>query len=1328
MTRNVRRLSPAASPSDPQEPAPFLDFLHEPNLIVLGNPGAGKTHLFKTTAGKTGGLYLKARTFLSLPPDRLKGKELYIDALDEQRAGRGDKGTIDRIVEKLFASEPEKVRISCREIDWLGNSDLAALAPYLAQQGGATVLRLEPLNEDEKVAVLRGIASEGDNVEEFVAEARVRGLSDFLLNPQNLIMLWQAVKAGTWPKNLSELYAMATDILLQEHNIEHASVGAGVFTPDELRLAAGAVCAAGLIGDIDGISVTEQGGDDVVPGYRSMTLMPQTQVQAALGRRVFDAAEPLETVHYAHPTTAAYLAANFLAHQIRNGLPIGRVTALMGVDGKPATELRGLHAWLTVNLPEYADQLISADPYGILTYGDVNALPTSSVSKLVHALDKLSRENPWFRSGDWETQSAGALSRQAIVPEFRAILNSSESNFGVRSIVLEAMTFGQPLPDMIPDLQIILQASGLVFAERQQALEALFHVGEAAEEAVRVAASTMGNTESDLRLRAQILRQLYGKPYGVPDVLQFMTDLAKSSQSNMIGIAWRLADAVPTEDIPALLDSIAYPPANHRRSADEVGAIYARLMVRGWSQPAGNDAERALRWLATRHAFRGSQSVAKDLRPEMRKTAHRFRPMADHFFSALTDTNTAWSRLREFQEMTLSEIPDRMLIEAALAALPNEAVPRRAMLYDMVLSLSFRLPPSDRSIFEHIYSLADGDTELEAAREQRSFVTLPDNYFPNATGRRTDKNQGIAKDRKAFDTDIDVIQAGGHLGWLQHLGRLYFGMYSDVRRDATPHERLSDYLGPERLASALEAIRASLRRNDLPTYADVARLIPERRQYDWWYAILAALDEIWESGDDLSMLSDDFAKAILAFSLVTPVPRVSDGVEQWREPAWRVALINRFPAVARDAYLDVARIRLAERANTVEGLNELLTDDAFAPNRGNLVIDLLRDFPNCDDFSLRKLLAAASSLPSTQTEFGALAADAITGTVSLEPLQADRWLAAAYLWAPKTYQAQFEVRARADRNLMFVLRSQIGILREATPSYQLPQDSLEFIIQLLGELFPNVSHPTGGWSGDTNPWDASEYFSFLVGTLSAVPTAAATQSLERLVADPHLVSYKSLLQRSLGEQRRVRLDVEYDRPTWFQAVQALSNKAPATVSDFHALLSAYLRDFRHEIAHGNTDIWKMFWNVDQYSRAEEPRPEEACRDALVTLLRQRLAPLGIQMEPEGHMAGDKRADISAVMPGKKILCELKRDYHADLWTAMEGQLERFYAHDPESKGLGFYIVFWFGDKRPTSIPKAPRGMEPPTSAQDLEAKLLSILPPEMAARLKVIVIDVSGDR
>jgi hypothetical protein len=195
---------------------------------------------------------------------------------------------------------------------------------------------------------------------------------------------------------------------------------------------------------------------------------------------------------------------------------------------------------------------------------------------------------------------------------------------------------------------------------------------------------------------------------------------------------------------------------------------------------------------------------------------------------------------------------------------------------------------------------------------------------------------------------------------------------------------------------------------------------------------------------------------------------------------------------------------------------------------------------------------------------------------------------------------------------------------------------------------------------------------------------------------------------------------------WSETVKALANGAPATVADLHALLVAELRDQAKLIARANTDIYKAFWNINRHAQPTSPRPEEACRDTLIDRLRPRLSPHGISIEPEGHMVGDKRADISVAMPDRKILCELKRDYHPDVWTAAEHQLDPFYAHDPEAGGFGVYLAFWFGRKRPSPIPAVPGGKPRPGSAEEMELMLRNILPAHYRYRIAVLVIDVSG--
>jgi hypothetical protein len=86
--------------------------------------------------------------------------------------------------------------------------------------------------------------------EAFIAEADDRGLGEFLENPLNLIMLSRAVQTGSWPITRKELFEFSTKLMLQEFSQEHARFGSGVYTVEELRPVAGAICAARLISDV----------------------------------------------------------------------------------------------------------------------------------------------------------------------------------------------------------------------------------------------------------------------------------------------------------------------------------------------------------------------------------------------------------------------------------------------------------------------------------------------------------------------------------------------------------------------------------------------------------------------------------------------------------------------------------------------------------------------------------------------------------------------------------------------------------------------------------------------------------------------------------------------------------------------------------------------------------------------------------------------------------------------------------------------------------------------------------------------------------------------
>ena len=139
-------------------------------------------------------------------------------------------------------------------------------------------------------------------------------------------------------------------------------------------------------------------------------------------------------------------------------------------------------------------------------------------------------------------------------------------------------------------------------------------------------------------------------------------------------------------------------------------------------------------------------------------------------------------------------------------------------------------------------------------------------------------------------------------------------------------------------------------------------------------------------------------------------------------------------------------------------------------------------------------------------------------------------------------------------------------------------------------------------------------------------------------------------------------------------------------------------------------------------KLSKPKPENDCRDALLSDLSERLGKLDIDAQREGNYADDKRADIRISFGGSNgfnIPIEIKKDSHDDLWRAIHEQLISKYIRDPGADGHGIYLVFWFGGQRM----KPPSDGKKLRSAVELEDRLRQMLTPEESHRIQICVID-----
>lgn len=1335
--RLVRKVNPAPEPGE--LPKPFSAYLKCPNIVLLGDPGAGKSYLLHHFATVEGGAQLQARDFLNLDIVSLSAsKALFIDALDEKRAGRGDQSTIDEIVSKLCIVKPNQVRIACRAADWLGETDLAAFQAYFNRAGGNVVLSLEPLSDDECLIVLneKGVAEP----EKFLDEAKRRGLEELLTNPQNLIMLSDVVQKGSWPKSRTELFRVSVDLLLSEHSTAQTRKESGSYSSGELLEAAGGLCAVRLISDIDGISLSDTSPNDNFPSYRNINICDRGKDQAALGRRAFIGGPIAETVDYAHRTIAEYLAASWLAERIHAGLPIGRVRALIGVDGRPASELRGLHAWLAIFLPEHAATLIDADPFGVLSYGDASSLTSELRKHLLEALAKLADVDPWFpRGGNWSSSAVAALSSPDMAESFRAILKSKDAGFSLRSVVLDALSAGSPIPEMQPDLLAILTDSEAPYAERHASIEGLLGMGTGGADAVASVYAELGASEDDLRLRAQILHKLYRTHFGTAPVAALLNDAFKIEDDLVGGAFWYLPDAIPDDDVGDILDSLEFVRSrsttrHDRRNAMEVLHVVDKLLVCFLSLHSDVDGERLLKWLDLRRQCGEGygHGTADELKQALSSNKCALARLTDAAIRSLVVDDHSWGFIHRLRELTLFSLVNGLLLDRISQALDKERDGKKVFLYEIAITLTFHMGAEGSSIFERLYQYAESDEALLAVRTRCCFVEIPE-WKKEENQRRNEhaaKHEAErVKNRSEFQESREQVRGGTHFGWLAWIGQVYFSRFSDVDSQVRPRDRLVTELGEENTQAALEGLVALVLQGHITALQDVVRMDSENKYCRWWYAVIAGLDEYTDAGHSIDALPDDYLRAVLAIDCLYPTFWHEGNTTHQIEHEWKRELLRMHPHLVVDAYSALTQACLARKAQYVHGLYELMHLDPLEPFRTHIAMALLKEFPTASTQALQYLLPAALSggdldqlLGLVRSGLAKCKAESITDSHGL-------WLATGFILAPSEFKLEIEnLEKKASLDLIWALRDLMGFRRRSkTDGRSLSLEQLEYVARLTASHFARTQHPPTGWSGDTNPWDATEFVQKTINLISADTSAHASDTLTRLALDSATESYRDYVKHALAQQRIRRIDAQFQQPSWKEAVVALMNGIPAGIADLHALILAHLVDLGPHIASANTDIYKRFWNEDSHGRITVPKAEESCRDVLVELLRARLSHQEVAVEPEGHMASDKRADIVAMLPKMKVVIELKRDYHAEVWTAIQYQLDRFYTRDPEAQGFGIYGVFWYGVKRSHSIPNPPGSLSMPLSAAEMQRQLQSLIPSEKSIKLRVVVVDVSGE-
>lgn len=1313
-------------------------------LVILGDPGLGKTELAEALGLQPGLVWVRAGKFMrTADPSSLiaEGERIVIDGIDEI-ASSGSGAAVASVLARLSEMGRPPFILTCREADWLGAADRINIED---DYGAAPLLlRLQPFTRDD---ARRFLLQEfpGVDVDALLDHLEARGLHALIGNPLTLRMLGEVAAAtdSRLPDTRAELFDRACRVMLEERNPRHDAASHVLKTEDELLLAAGAVCAALLLCDRPGAYA---GPTRKTPeGFLNVAELGELRCGKAIDdarrTRLFRA-EGENRFAPIHRVIAEYFGARWLVRCFEDGVSERRIFALFHAgDGVP-TSLRGLHAWIAYFSEALSFRCIAADPYAIVRYGDAETLGPGQTQALLDALKRLSDSDPYFRSGDWDRHPASSLMRAELRDDIRAILEDADRHRQLSVLLLEAMAGTELAHALAPTLQANLNDRNRFYDERYRALLAWRDADPHSDSEAVIRCLLELKDPDSARLAFDILVRTGASALSVDTVAD--TVLAHLGLAAMPEKAWESAEVRYVPDrffrvidpvtLGPLLDRLAdgAQRSKHGTKFDPksgLADLVRRLVVQILSSGAAVEPARLWSWIGWLDRQLGYRDREKEqLAAKLRDNRPLRAALMEHVLLRPCADNTwmAGIRLARIDAGLYPTIND---LNGALRALQERAAggPIDPETYRHLLLLGSTeegLPPDLRSA---AFEVADGEAELMSIVDQVSNPAEPEWKIEEERNRaehETRRQRAFQSRRDALLEWTEEIAAGNTVV-LAESAKVYLGRNRiRVRQHASDGEpstedRMREIFGEDLAEKVRAGFIAALGRDDLPTASSIAETRCESKHWAAEAVMICGVEELLRRGLPVRAINRNTLAAVYMAWQRSPATQREDGIDIGK-PLEEVLFES--DADREDHFRTSIEPQLSANLDPVDELYRLTTDPDLAGLAGRLAVDWLRRFPALCCSTQANLLACALDCAEEET----VRALILDRQSALHP---DR--ETTLLWLSADYAVDFERRrdtlleaATNEPAFIWLIRDCIAPdrrdrsesgQRKHVDRFSLAQ--LSYIVEAFGRQWPWIEQPRSSM-GRQNPWDATRFIEYAIAAIGGRPIPEATKVLQTLIAD-HAPTYANRMKHVLHLQRRSRRDFDYSAPTVAEFRAVMSGDLPENVDDMRGWFADRLEIFRKKVRGGDTNMWEAYW-IDP----GEPRNEEFCRDRLIEHVSGPL-PESIRFGPEARMPDRKRADIALTRNAIKLPVEIKGQWERNVWNAVNDQLDAKYTVDWQADDRGVYIVLWFGDIPGKNLPKPPDGLPRPETPGELERMLKDRLPEARRSSIDIYVIDLS---
>lgn len=1314
--------------------------------VLLGDPGAGKSCSFEAESLACGGLLIPARDIVDNVVAKPDGDTtLFIDGIDEVKAGSiNGLAAIGAIRSWLHRAGNPRFRLSCREADWLGESDQSALSRVAPGQR-VDVLHLQPLQQEDVFAVLRDRPAQVRDAEDFWRKAQQFDLTELFGNPLLLDLTINAVSAAgqAWPNTRQEIYEAACRQLAAESSSVHLAVKpTQPGDVDRLLNDAGLLCAVLLLSNQASWASRAGGRMGAVALSNLPPVLPLHDARAALASKVFTTVAGRSTPR--HRSIAEFLAARALAACLAGGLPLGRLLALMqGFDGKPVEPLRGLFAWLVVHHAPARERLIPLDPLGLVLNGDVAALSPSERLGVLKALNVQAQLNPWFRSNAWVSHPFGPLATADMAITYKAWLCMPERDAAHQSFIdclLDALCHGEPMPSLRTALETWVEDAAATLGNRLNAYAAWKHNAPAELQTAKqkhwlLQAVDGAPDESNARLSDALLTDLYPQHVGPNEVLKYMRpahwrgptshysmfwgdSLLRKSGPNDFAVladAWTNARRMPAEaaqsfEVRALAGKVLAAALAHASAKINIERLCAWLDIAtdegGFSTLIDNPRREVAAWLEARPQTIKEVVAWGYQRTESSARGHRYFWQADQrLHGAKKPHDWLWWMLEQAANTTDDALAEYCLMQVAFAVLEQPtglSVPSAEQMEQWVEEHAVSQPAA------RVWLQKAWTSDIKDGRGEQ---------YQRELKYKAQQFQDLEERRRYLEPQWAGLATGNSsAGLLQQIADAYNEHFINIHGN-TPLERVQNFLVSDETTArqALRAIDLVLSRSDLPSVQEIVISDAKRKHHLIRPAALLAASRLVEQTPGAALKwSNELARKLVAFYL-------TDGTGDM--PLWYRQLAVQKPALVAPILLRYAAPKLRSKFNSaISGLWALSRDADQQALARRVLPGLLEGFPARASAAGRaeldrSLLSALHVLDNTKASRLVRRKLAQTG---LDAMQRISWLVADL---PYRAEAANALAAWVGANERRAMALATALQEQGSLARTVRRLNPAAVRKLIEVLAPIAQHESEFQSGPSTPAkNRAEIVGSLLAALSSDASDGARAELQALTQSDALRHWRDALAYHLQAQRSVAREAHFQAADPRAVALVLANLAPANVADLQALVVQNLIDIEADLRGANTFRLRQFWRPKDSGQV--PQEENECRDQLQSQLKPLLSKVNVAIDRESSAPRDKLVDInvSFMRAGQRVSLpiEVKRASDRKLWTAWREQLQRLYLIDTDCGGYGLYLVLWFDKVRYVT----PEGLRVPSAAQ-LYEMIVQRIPPAERTRLAVHVMDLS---